>query len=94
MSNELSKPGRIIRAPENFIDASLSKAITKDGLNAERRDFLRKSFIAAGAAVASTAALTQNAMAAPFQGDPNILNHTEYDQALGLGVTTNPYGVP
>jgi sulfane dehydrogenase subunit SoxC len=94
MSNELSKPGRIIRAPENFIDASLSKAITKDGLNAERRDFLRKSFIAAGAAVASTAALTQNAMAATFEGDPNILNHTEYDQALGLGVTTNPYGVP
>ena len=94
MSNELKKPGRLIKAPENFIDASLSKAITKDGLNAERRDFLRKSFVAASAVVAGGAALSQGAMAATFEGDPNILNHTEYDQALGLPVTANPYGVP
>ena len=94
MSNELKKPGRIIRAPENFIDASLSKAITKDGLNEERRDFLRKSFVAAGAVVAGSAVLSQSAMAAKFEGDPLILNHTEYDQTLGLPVAANPYGVP
>ena len=94
MSNELKKPGRILRAPENFIDASLSKAITTDGLNEERRSFLRKSFVAASAVIAGSAALTQGAMAAAFEGDPNILNHTEYDQALGLPVTANPYGVP
>ena len=94
MSNELNKPGRILRAPENFIDASLSKAITADGLNEERRSFLRKSFMAASAVIASGAALSQGAMAAAFEGDPNILNHTEYDQALGMPVTTNPYGVP
>lgn len=94
MSNELSKPGRILKAPENFIDASLSKAITKDGLNEDRRSFLRKSFMAASAAVAGGAVLGQSALAATFEGDPNILNHTEYDQALGLPVTANPYGVP
>lgn len=94
MSNELSKPGRILKAPENFIDASLSKAITKDGLNEERRSFLRKSFMAASAAVAGGAVLGQGALAATFEGDPNILNHTEYDQSLGLPVTANPYGVP
>ena len=76
MSNELKKPGRILRAPENFIDASLSKAITTDGLNEERRSFLRKSFVAASAVIAGSAALTQGAMAAAFEGDPNILNHT------------------
>jgi len=94
MSNELKKPGRILRAPENFIDASLSTAITKDGLNEERRDFLRKSFVAASAVVAGSAALTQAAMAATPEGDPLILNHTEYDQTLGLPVAANPYGVP
>jgi sulfane dehydrogenase subunit SoxC len=94
MSNELKKPGRIIRAPENFIDASLSQAITKDGLNEDRRNFLRKSFVAAGAVIAGGAALTQSAMAATSEGDPLILNHTEYDQTLGLPVAANPYGVP
>ena len=94
MSNELKKPGRILRAPENFIDASLSKAITTDGLNEERRGFLRKSFVSASAVIAGGAALTQGAIAATFEGDPNILNHTAYDQALGLPVAANPYGVP
>lgn len=91
MANDLNKPGRILKAPENFIDASLSQAITKEGLNEERRDFLRKSFVAASAAIASTAAVAQ---AAKFEGDPLILNHTEYDQTLGLPVASNPYGVP
>lgn len=91
MANDLKKPGRIIKAPENFIDASLSQAITKDGMNEERRDFLRKSFVAASAAIASTAAV---AKAATSEGDPLILNHTEYDQTLGLPVASNPYGVP
>jgi len=94
MSNELNKPGRILRAPENFIDASLSQAITKEGLNEERRNFLRKSFVAASAVIAGGAALNQNAMAAAFEGDPLILNHTAYDQTLGLPVAANPYGVP
>ena len=94
MSNKLKKLGRILRSPENFIDASLSKAITTDGLNEERRNFLCKSFVAASALIAGGAALTQNAMAAAFEDDPNILNHTAYDQSLGLPVAVNPYGVP
>ncbi|HUX91775.1 MAG TPA: sulfite dehydrogenase [Gallionellaceae bacterium] len=44
--------------------------------------------------VAGSAALTQAAMAATPEGDPLILNHTEYDQTLGLPVAANPYGVP
>ena len=94
MSTELKKLGHILRAPENFLDASLRKAITADGLNGERRSFLRKSFVAASALIAGGTTLTQNAMAAAFEGDPNILNHTAYDQSLGLPVAANPYGVP
>ena len=94
MSTELKKLGHILRAPENFLDASLRKAITADGLNGERRSFLRKSFVAASALIAGGATLTQNAMAAAFEGDPSILNHTAYDQSLGLPVAANPYGVP
>ncbi|MGH8809213.1 MAG: sulfite dehydrogenase [Noviherbaspirillum sp.] len=92
MSVETKKKGRILRAPENFVDASLANEITTKGLNEERRGFLRKSFLVAGTALASGSALAQAAKDAA--GDPNILNLPEHSTTLGQPVATNPYGVP
>lgn len=92
MTNEVRKTGRLIRAPENFVDAGLANEITTKGLNEERRGFLRKSFLAASAAMASGTAMAQ--AAAGFEGDPNILNLPEHSKTLGQAVATNAYGVP
>jgi sulfane dehydrogenase subunit SoxC len=94
MSTESKKmAGRIRRAPENFIDQTLRQSITTDGLNEERRGFLRKSFMAAGASLIGGAALAQ-APAGKFEGDPHILKPTEAATTLGKPVATNPYGQP
>ncbi len=88
------KMGRVLRAPENFVDDALAHQITTDGLNAERRGFLRKSFMAASAALASGSALAQASKGQAFAGDPNILNLPEHAKTLGKPVATHPYGVP
>lgn len=87
-----SKPGRLLRAPENFVDPALAQEITQDGLNAQRRGFLRKSFMAASAAVGAAAA--SRAMAQVGEGDPAILNLPPWSTSLGKPVAANPYGVP
>jgi sulfane dehydrogenase subunit SoxC len=94
MSGEVKKWGRILRAPENFVDGSLAQEITKNGLNEERRSFLRKSFLAASATLASGAAVAQAAKNAVFEGDPNILKLPEHSTTLGKPVAANPYGMP
>ena len=38
--------GRLLHAPENFISDGLIDDIREHGLNADRRDFIRKSFAA------------------------------------------------
>ena len=45
--------GRLLHAPENFISDELIDDIREHGLNADRRDFIRKSFAAASAALVS-----------------------------------------
>ena len=47
------KFGRIQPAPENFISAELIDQIRDHGLNDSRREFLRKGFAAASAALAA-----------------------------------------
>src|SRR3569833_779866 len=94
MSNQSKKSGRIIRAPENFVDSKLAHDITVNGLSEERRGFLRKSFLAAGAAMASGTALAKAAGANGAEGDPNIMNLPEWATTLGKSVATNPYGMP
>jgi len=94
MPNEIRKTGRILKAPENFIEPQLCNAITSDGLNEERRGFLRKSFLAASAVIGSGAALAQSAKVAGFEGDPNILVPTKAATTLGNPVAANPYGQP
>ena len=50
----MSKPsfGRLLPAPENYVPDALAEDIASKGLDATRRNFLRKSFAAASAALA------------------------------------------
>src|SRR5258706_4523967 len=64
-------PGRVQRAPENFLDAA---QITE--VQAGRRDFLRGAFVAA-------AALGAGRTVAAEAGDPAILNLPEHSRSLG-----------
>ena len=77
--------GRVRRAPENFLTRDEIALVSKG-----RRDFLRASFLAAGAATA--AAVGGRALAA--EGDPNILEPTPWGSSLGQPVAANPYGQP
>jgi len=85
--------GRLLPAPENFIPDSLLEEISDHGLDASRRDFLRKSFVAASATLASGAAL-----AAPdhpaADGDMAILQPSVHATRLGYPVAHTPYGLP
>ncbi len=94
MDNPNKKAGAVQHAPENFVDHALAVAIEKDGLSAERRGFLRRSFLAAGAALAGGSALAQTSVKATFEGDPNILTLPEHALTLGKPVAAYPYGVP
>lgn len=89
MKPDKLRQGRIRKAPESFLDSDFLNTVKKDGLNEDRRSFLRKAFLAAGAATA--AAPLQSALA---NDDPDIVNIPEWSRMLGKGVGTNPYGQP
>ncbi len=82
-------PGRLRKAPENFVSRELELAVDKHGLDAERRGFLRRSFAAAAASVAATGA----ALAKP-RGESAILDLPEHTSGLGQPVAARGYGVP
>ncbi|MNR87772.1 TMAO/DMSO reductase [compost metagenome] len=94
MTKDAVKAGRIVRAPENFVDPQLAQEITANGLSEERRGFLRKSFLAASTAVASGLTFAQSKAGGIADGDPNILTLPEHSITLGQPVATNGYGVP
>ncbi len=86
------QPGRLIKAPENFITGSAGVqrviAQSKQG----RRDFIRAAFAAAASSAVAGAA---TAAASPAgQGDPNILELPEHSRGLGQPVVTDGYGRP
>ena len=83
MGNHAHTPGQLKRAPENFLDEEAIKAV-----GSGRRDFLRKSFLAASAALAAPV------VARASEGDPAILNLPEWTTSLGQPVATRPYGLP
>ena len=93
MSDKTAKAGQIVRAPENFIAPALVEDINKGGLTSDRRGFLRRSFLAASAALAGGSALAQTVAAAPA-GDPHILNLPEHSRILGNPVAASVYGMP
>jgi len=75
-------PGRIVRAPENFLDATQIADV-----QAGRRDFLRGAFLAAAALGSGRATAAQG-------DDPAILNLPEHSRALGQPVAARGYGLP
>jgi sulfane dehydrogenase subunit SoxC len=82
-------PGRIQKAPENFLDRTGVTHVTAQARDG-RRDFLRSAFAAAAAGAALPAALAQGTPA----GDPNILTLPEHSKGLGQAVATDGYGKP
>jgi len=83
MSDSVKKPGRLRPAPENFLSEEQVKAVAGG-----RRDFLRKSLMVAGAALAAPMA------ARASEGDSNILELPTWSTTLGQPVAARPYGTP
>jgi sulfane dehydrogenase subunit SoxC len=83
MVDSVNGPGRLRPAPENFLMEEQIEAVA-----AGRRDFLRKGFLAAGAALAAPMA------ARASEGDPAILKLPEWTTSLGQPVAARPYGIP
>lgn len=83
---------RLVKAPEHFISQELIADINANGLDENRRGFLRKGFMSAlgGAAAGLTAPLA----IAAGEGDPAILEKQEWQTTLGKNVATMPYGMP
>jgi sulfane dehydrogenase subunit SoxC len=90
---ERTPHGRLLKAPENFIDAEGVRRVfaeAKDG----RRDFMRKAFTAASVSVAAPMALASANPLPASGGDPNILELPEHTKGLGQAVATDGYGKP
>ncbi|MCK6425192.1 MAG: sulfite dehydrogenase [Burkholderiaceae bacterium] len=90
------QPGRLLKAPENFIDPAGVRTVFAEAKGA-RRDFIRRAFASAVGAGAAGAALVAQAQSNPVPsegGDPNILELPEHSKGLGQGVATEGYGKP
>jgi sulfane dehydrogenase subunit SoxC len=85
--------GRLIKAPENFLDPQGVRQVFAEA-KAGRRDFIRSAFAAASAAVAAPAVLAQANPVPTEGGDPHILNLPAHSKGLGQGVVTDGYGKP
>ena len=84
--------GRLIKAPENFLDADGVRTVFAEGKQG-RRGFIRHAFAAAAATgLAATARAQSNP--ASGDGDPNILSLPEHSKGLGQAVATDGYGKP
>jgi sulfane dehydrogenase subunit SoxC len=84
MVDIVKQPGRLRRAPENFLSEAEIKAVGEG-----RRDFLRRSFL-----TAAGAAMTAPLLARASEGDANILQNPEWTTTLGQPVAVRPYGLP
>jgi sulfane dehydrogenase subunit SoxC len=86
--------GRLIKAPENFLNKDGIKTVFAEAKKG-RRDFIRSAFAAAAAGAAVPVALAQGNPVPTEGGDPNILNLPEHSVGLGQGVAQNDgYGKP
>ncbi len=78
-----TKIGLLQPAPEGFLtDEDIQS------LKSGRRDFLRASLLAAGAAISAPALATEP------EGDPAILDLPPWTHSAGQGVAAHPYGGP
>ena len=102
METNCNMPGRLVKAPENFLDLAGVRQVFAEGKQG-RRDFIHAAFAAAGAlgaapfASSATPAATPAATSNPVPavgGDPNILELPEHSKGLGQPVATDGYGKP
>jgi sulfane dehydrogenase subunit SoxC len=85
--------GRLIKAPEHFLDEEGIRSVFQDGAHG-RRDFIRRAFAAAGAAAVAPVAVAQARRPPAEGGDPDILALPEHSRGLGRAVATDGYGKP
>ncbi len=90
MSRDEHRPGRLLKAPENFIGPDGVRSVF-DEARRGRRDFIRRAFAAAAGTAAASTAFAQ---APAGGGDPNILELPEHSKGLGQSVATDGYGKP
>lgn len=83
--------GRLRKAPENFVPPALVNEVSSAGMSAERRGFLKQSFLAAAALTAAPALAESGKQGA---GDPMILQPRPWSTSLGNPVAFTPYGQP
>ncbi|MDO9073033.1 MAG: sulfite dehydrogenase, partial [Rubrivivax sp.] len=93
MTQRDHRSGRLIKAPENFIDGEGVRTVFREG-KAGRRDFVRGAFAAAVAGAAAPAALAQVNPVPHAGGDPHILELPTHTKGLGQAVATDGYGKP
>src|SRR3954463_2523636 len=86
---EASRQGRLLKAPENFLDAAGVARGQEEGRRGGR-DFLRGAFAAAAAVTAAGTARAQSV----GDGDPDILQLPEHSRGLGRPVASEGYGKP
>jgi sulfane dehydrogenase subunit SoxC len=86
-----SRPGRLAKAPENFIDAAGVVQVQQEARQG-RRDFIRGAFAAAVAAGAAGAA--RPGVMPAGDGDANILQLPAHSRGLGKPVASEGYGKP
>jgi len=87
------QPGRLLKAPENFLDREGIRRVV-DEAKSGRRSFIRQAFAAAAAGVAAPVALAQTRAVAPGDADPHIVNLPAHTKGLGQGVAAEGYGKP
>jgi sulfane dehydrogenase subunit SoxC len=85
----MDSPGRLTRAPENFLDPAQIAEV-----QAGRRDFLRGAMVAAAAGLTPSLAAGQPQGGGSAAGDPAILELPEHSKGLGQPVAARGYGLP
>ena len=95
MSRDEHRPGRLLKAPENFLGPDGVRSVLDEARHG-RRDFIRRAFATAAATTATGVAAAPVAFAqAPLgDGDPNILELPGHSKGLGQAVATDGYGKP
>ncbi len=93
MSSQEQRSGRLLKAPENFIDAEGVRTVFREAKTG-RRDFVRGAFAAALAGAAAPVAFAQANPVPADGGDPNILELPAHTKGLGQPVVTDGYGKP
>ena len=92
MTTDPRTRGRLLKAPENFIDPAGVCSVFAEAKKG-RRNFVRSAFAAALAGSAAPAALSQTALS-PADGDRQILQLPAHSRGLGQPVALQGYGKP